>query len=31
MLKAVDLFCGCGGLSAGAIDSGIDVVSAYDN
>lgn len=31
MLKAVDLFCGCGGLSAGAIDSGIDVVAAYDN
>ena len=31
MLKAVDLFCGSGGLSAGLIDSGINVVSAYDN
>ncbi len=31
MLTAVDLFCGSGGLSAGLIDSGIDVVSAYDN
>ena len=31
MLTAVDLFCGSGGLSAGMIDSGIDIVSAYDN
>lgn len=31
MLKAVDLFCGSGGLSAGLIDSGVEVVSAYDN
>lgn len=31
MLTAVDLFCGSGGLSAGVLDSGIDVVSAYDN
>ncbi len=30
-LKAVDLFCGCGGLSAGLIQSGINVVAAYDN
>ncbi len=30
-LKAVDLFSGCGGLSAGLIDAGIDVVGAYDN
>ena len=29
-LTAVDLFCGCGGLSAGLISSGIDVVEAYD-
>ena len=31
MLTAVDLFCGCGGFSAGTIDSGVDVVAAYDN
>lgn len=31
MLTAVDLFCGSGGLSAGLIDAGIEVVSAYDN
>ena len=31
MLTAVDLFCGCGGLSAGAIDSGVEVIAAYDN
>ncbi len=27
---AVDLFCGCGGLSAGLIDAGIQVEEAYD-
>jgi len=30
-LKAVDLFCGSGGLSAGLIDAGIEMVAAYDN
>ena len=30
-MRAVDLFCGCGGLSAGLIESGIDVVAAYDH
>ena len=31
MLTAVDLFCGSGGFSAGMIDSGVTVVSAFDN
>lgn len=30
MLRAVDLFCGCGGLSLGFQNAGIDVVAAYD-
>ncbi len=30
-ITAVDLFCGSGGLSAGFIDSGIDVVAAFDD
>ncbi len=30
-LKAIDLFCGSGGLSAGFIHSGIEVVAAFDN
>lgn len=30
-MKAVDLFCGCGGLSLGFLQAGIEVVSAYDN
>lgn len=30
-MKAVDLFCGCGGLSLGFIKAGIDVVAAFDN
>lgn len=29
-LTAVDLFCGCGGLSAGLIDAGFVVEEAYD-
>jgi DNA (cytosine-5)-methyltransferase 1 len=29
-MKAVDLFCGCGGLSLGFQDAGFDVVAAYD-
>ena len=28
---AVDLFCGCGGLSAGMLEEGIDVLAAYDH
>lgn len=30
-VAAVDLFCGVGGLSAGMIAAGFDVVEAYDN
>ncbi len=30
-MNAIDLFCGSGGMSAGFIDAGIDVVAAYDN
>lgn len=30
-MKAVDLFCGCGGLSLGFLCSGIDIISAFDN
>lgn len=30
-MKAVDLFCGCGGLSLGFEKAGIEVVSSYDN
>lgn len=30
-MKAVDLFCGCGGLSLGFEKAGIDVVASYDN
>ena len=30
-LKAVDLFCGVGGLSKGLHDSGMEIVAAYDN
>ena len=29
--RAVDLFCGVGGMSAGLTQAGIDVVAAYDN
>lgn len=31
MMKCVDLFAGCGGLSLGLINAGIDVVAAIDN
>ena len=30
-MRVVDLFCGSGGLSKGLIDSGMEVVAAYDN
>lgn len=30
-MKAVDLFCGCGGLSLGFIQSGFDVIASFDN
>ena len=30
-VRAVDLFCGVGGLSKGLHDSGMDIVAAYDN
>ena len=31
MMRGVDLFCGAGGLSAGLLNAGIDIVAAYDN
>ena len=30
-MRAVDLFCGCGGLTKGAIQAGVDVVLGIDN
>lgn len=30
-MKAVDLFCGCGGMSLGFQNAGIEVLAAYDN
>lgn len=30
-MRAVDLFCGCGGMSLGFQRAGVDVVMAYDN
>ena len=29
-MKALDFFCGAGGLTRGLIDAGIDVVAGYD-
>ena len=30
-MRAIDLFCGCGGLSLGFQNAGIQIVRAYDN
>lgn len=30
-MRAVDLFCGCGGMSLGFQNAGFDIVAAYDN
>ena len=30
-MKAIDLFCGCGGISAGLKMSGVDVIAGIDN
>ena len=30
-MRAVDLFCGCGGMSRGFQNTGIEVLAAYDN
>lgn len=30
-MKAVDLFCGCGGMSLGFKNAGIEMLAAYDN
>lgn len=30
-MRTVDLFCGCGGLSLGFIQSGFNIVSSFDN
>ena len=30
-MKAVDLFCGCGGMSLGFENAGVDILCAYDN
>lgn len=31
MMRAVDLFCGCGGLSLGFEKAGFEIVASYDN
>ena len=31
MIKAIDLFCGCGGLSLGFQQAGFEIVAAFDN
>ena len=30
-IKAVDLFCGCGGMSLGFQNAGFQLLAAYDN
>lgn len=30
-MKAVDLFCGCGGLSLGFLQAGFEILAAFDN
>lgn len=30
-MKAIDLFCGCGGMSLGFMNAGFTIVEAYDN
>jgi DNA (cytosine-5)-methyltransferase 1 len=30
-MKAVDLFCGCGGMSLGFQNAGIEIIAAFDN
>ncbi len=30
-LKVLDLFCGCGGLSHGLSESGLDVIAGIDS
>ena len=30
-MRTVDLFCGCGGLSLGFLQSGFDVIASFDN
>ena len=31
MIKVIDLFCGCGGLSMGFYNKGFDIIKGYDN
>lgn len=30
-MRAVDLFCGCGGMSLGFLNAGYEIVEAFDN
>ena len=30
-MKAIDLFCGCGGMSLGFQNAGFEILAAYDN
>ena len=30
MLNVIDLFCGCGGMSKGLVDSGLNVIAGID-